>query len=85
MNLCKWKRSLFARLRCGVLSIELEKGRFSHTPVEHRICKLCQSDVKTEFHLLFECKTNALIAEREKLFEKVPELKTVDNAQHMKY
>ncbi len=49
------KRSAFTRLRCGVLSLEIETGRYSRTPLDQRICKLCNIEVETEIHFLTKC------------------------------
>ena len=59
-------RSLIARLRLGVLPIELEVGRFKNvkndkgqivkTPANMRFCKVCgERVVEDEIHLLFNC------------------------------
>ena len=73
VNLCKYKRSLMARLRCGILPLELETSRYQGVPPEKRICKMCKNASETELHFLFEC--NALMNEKEKLFDKMPDLR----------
>ena len=54
-NLNKYNRSLLCQLRCGVLNLEIETARYSGTPRENQICKLCQVDVESELHFLFDC------------------------------
>ena len=49
-------RSLMAQIRCGILPIRIETGRFCNLPVEHRLCEICnQNKVEDEFHFLMEC------------------------------
>ena len=55
-NLPKSKRSLLCQLRCRVLGLQLELGRYGNVPVEDRICKLCNLSVETELHFLFQCR-----------------------------
>ena len=46
-------RSLFAQLRCGILPLRIETGRFARIPVEERLCELCgESTVEDEFHFV---------------------------------
>jgi len=60
-------RSIMAQIRCGVLPIRLETGRFSRLQVEDRICELCnEGNVEDEFHFMMEC--NLYNDERERLF-----------------
>ena len=50
-------RSLLAQLRCGILPIKIETGRYTQVPVEFRLCILCEENaVEDEEHFLFECK-----------------------------
>ena len=49
-------RSLMAQIRCGILPIRIETGRFCNLPVENRLCEICnQNEVEDEFHFLMEC------------------------------
>ena len=49
-------RTLLAKLRLGVLPLEIEKGRRSNVAREDRFCKFCNSEkVEDEVHFLFEC------------------------------
>ena len=60
-------RSLMAQIRCGVLPIRLETGRFCRLPVENRLCELCNlGKVEDEFHFVMEC--SLYQGERERFF-----------------
>ena len=49
-------RSLLAQIRCGILPIRVETGRFHRLPLEERICEFCDSgDIEDEIHLLLFC------------------------------
>jgi len=50
------KRSVISQLRCGILPLHIETGRWANREYEQRICKLCTSgQVENEFHFLFYC------------------------------
>ena len=49
------QRSTMAKLRCGILPLEIETGRWRSAPVEERLCKLCNDDIENEIHFLFKC------------------------------
>ncbi len=49
------QRSYFAQLRCGILPLQIETGRWYGDKYEERICKLCNTDVETEIHFIFQC------------------------------
>ena len=52
------ERSLFAKLRLGVLPLEIEKGRRKNIARESRFCKICNLNVvENEMHFLFDCPT----------------------------
>ena len=52
----KKKRSIISQLRCGILPLQIETGRWSNVSLEQRICKLCASGhIENEFHFLFDC------------------------------
>ena len=66
-------RSVVARLRAGVLPLEIETGRWSAIPAEHRYCRLCNNGcVEDEIHFVFNCEI--YIPERVRLFENVEHL-----------
>ena len=66
-NISKYKRSLFAQFRIGILPIELETGRFRNVKdtntgkfrkviAEERLCKICNTGlVEDEEHFLIHC------------------------------
>ena len=37
----KAKRSILCQLRCGVIPLAIETGRYTNTPVDQRLCRLC--------------------------------------------
>ena len=50
------QRSHIAKLRLGILPINVELGRYRRKPREERLCELCdQKVVKDELHILFHC------------------------------
>lgn len=50
------QRSLVAQLRCGILPLAIEVGRFKNTPEENRLCVLCDlGEVENESHFLLYC------------------------------
>ena len=56
LNISRDQRSAFAKLRCGVLPIEVETGRYRNTPLQQRTCKICDSNqVEDEVHFLINC------------------------------
>ena len=68
----KHERSLITQLRCGIIPIQLELGRYSNVSRDQRICKLCNDGVETETHFIFECKK--LEQKRIELFHLCPNL-----------
>ena len=49
-------RSILAQLRCGILPLAIETGRYTNTPEEERLCQMCPSrEVESECHFLFDC------------------------------
>ena len=64
------RRSLIAQLRCGVLPLHIETGRFRNLKPEERLCSLCNlQEVEDELH--FICKCEALVEPRNVLYEMV--------------
>ena len=54
--LSRYKRSLFAQLRSGILPLNIEIGRYRGVRVEDRICCFCTPDkVESEMHFMVEC------------------------------
>ena len=49
-------RSVFAQLRCGILPLKIETGRYTNIPKEFRLCIFCEkNEIEDEIHFLFEC------------------------------
>ena len=48
-----FERSLIAKLRCGILKLHIETGRYNHISLENRICN--NNQIEDEFHLLCIC------------------------------
>ena len=56
LNLSRSQRSVLAQLRCGILPLAIETGRYSGVAEGNRVCKICNSDqVENEVHFLFDC------------------------------
>ncbi len=54
-TLDKYKRSLFAQFRCGILPLRIETGRFARIPLNERICEQCDlMKIEDEFHFICE-------------------------------
>ena len=47
---------MFAQLRCGILPLKIETGRYTQIPAEFRLCTFCDCNaVEDEMHFLFDC------------------------------
>ena len=58
-------RSIFAQLRCGILPLKIETGRYSQIPLEYRVCIFCNINaVEDEIHFLFDCPLYSAIREK---------------------
>ena len=56
-NLNRRQWSLCSKLKCGVLPLAVETGRFKNIDRELRVCRVCNSGaVEIEYHHLLECK-----------------------------
>ena len=49
------ERALITKLRCCSLKIPVETGRWVNIPREERISHLCDNDIGSEYHYIFEC------------------------------
>ena len=68
LDLTRPQRSMLAQLRCGILPIAIETGRFTNTKLEERICTLCTSNsIENETHFTMACPLYN--SEREKLLQ----------------
>ena len=49
-------RSIVAKLRCGILQLHVETGRFTQTILENRLCNICNNNtIEDEFHFVCIC------------------------------
>ena len=56
LNLPRNERSLLAQLRCGILPLRVETGRYVGETPEQRLCKLCNTgSVEDELHFVMNC------------------------------
>jgi len=63
-------RSILAQLRCGILPLKIETGRFTNVPVEFCLCLFCSDNcVEDEEHFLSHCELYQKI--RQSLFVKL--------------
>ncbi len=50
------QRSLLAQIRCGILPLNIETGRFHGLKLEDRLCLLCNlNEIECEFHFVCVC------------------------------
>ena len=50
------KRSLLAQFRLGILPLHIETGRYTNTPIDQRICKICDfGEIENEYHFIMTC------------------------------
>lgn len=67
------ERSIVAQLRCGILPIRIEVGRYKGEKESERICTLCKrKEIENELHFLLHC--DNYISERTGLFSKMLEI-----------
>ena len=71
INCSKYKRSLLAQLRIGILPLEIETGRYYRINPENRICKLCKKYVEDEFHFICVCENLQSVRNKYYTFENV--------------
>ncbi len=56
-NLSRSQRSLITKLKCGVMPLALETGRFNDTDEEDRVCVICNTNaVESEIHFYLSVK-----------------------------
>ena len=56
INIPKMYRRILSMLRCGSLPLEVETGRYNKTPLNERICKLCNTNtIENEMHFTLNC------------------------------
>ena len=55
-NLNRNQRSLIAKLKGGVLPLHIEIGRYKRSPIEKRVCYMCDAGfLENETHFLYNC------------------------------
>ena len=55
-KITRYQRSLLAQLKFGILPLKIETERYQGTPLENRLCKLCNTNsVEDEMHFMFHC------------------------------
>ena len=55
MNINKYKRSVLAQFRSGILPLQIEVGRYRNIQLCDRICPMCNLAVEDEIHFLCQC------------------------------
>ena len=74
------QRSAISKIRLSAHPLEIEKGRYTKTPVFERICKYCSSNaVEDESHFISSCprnddKRSTLFTEAAKIFSYFPSI-----------
>ncbi len=81
-------KSLLSQIRCGILPLKIETGRYTQIPLETRLCILYDSNlVENENHFLFQCHFYHTL--RDQFFQKVkglyPEIDVMNNNLKRKY
>ena len=75
-NINRYQRSLLAKLRMGILPLQIETGRYFRKPLEDRLCLLCdQNNIEDEYHFLCQCP--AFRSEREKILHTIPNFQSL--------
>ena len=59
-----WLRQAFSRLRLMSHNLRVERGRWSRTPREQRVCECHSGCIQTERHVLLECAMSAGLRNR---------------------
>lgn len=88
LNTAYYTRSLLAKLRLGVLPLELEKGRRVGLDRDNRFCKICKNNViEDEAHFIFDCPSFTAIRETYlfKLLNLVPFLSLMNSSAKLNY
>ena len=82
------KKSLFAQLRCGILPLKIETGRYTNTPLTERKCDYCiEKYIEDEFHFVFKCSFYSEL--RAPFFEQClninPEFENLDEIERFRF
>jgi hypothetical protein len=98
-NLPKFKRSILAQFRAGILPLEVETGRYElvrdnitgkvrRKLASERICKICNlNEIEDELHFACDCSGYAIIRTRmfEKIHLKFPDINIYDMDKQEKF
>ena len=69
-NIDSHLRSFIAQIRCGILPLHIETGRYIGTDRNKRVCKICNCNiVEDEIHFIFVCPKYA--TSRKLFFDKI--------------
>ena len=56
LNINKYERSIFAKLRSRTLPLYFEKGRYEQKTLENRTCPICKTcEIEDEVHFVINC------------------------------
>ena len=86
MDLSLSQRSILAQIRCGILPLHIETGRFEGMAEAERLCKFCDTNsVESETHFLFQCPL--YIDHRNTLYDDIssiyPDFKDMDSNRQL--
>lgn len=82
----KQERSFLAQLRCGVLPLRVETGRYNGLRPEQRTCQICDSgEVENECHFILDC--DKYTTERQILYSKIDDqsFQTLNSPEKLKF
>ena len=47
---------MYIKFRLGILPLHIETGRYTNTPIDQRICKICDfGEIENEYHFIMTC------------------------------
>ena len=86
MDLSLSQRSILAQIRCGILPLHIETGRFEGKAEAERLCKFCDTNsVESDTHFLFQCPL--YIDHRNTLYDDIgsiyPDFKDMDSNRQL--
>ena len=74
----RYRRSILAQFRCGILPLNLEMGRFRGLQENERICEMCSNNmIESEMHFLLEC--DAYIDIRNNMLQQINDRDNLSN------
>ncbi len=55
-HLTRRQRSLVTKFKIGIMSLSIEKGRYTNVPLENRLCHICNEGLlEDEYHFILYC------------------------------